>query len=104
MSDLASLPYARQWVDEGDMAAVAAVLQGDWLTTGPAVELFEHRFAETVRAREAVAVSSGNCRVALCFALPWSSPWRRGDYSCSDLRGDGERCRLLWGNSGLRRR
>ena len=35
------LPYGRQSVDEDDVAAVAAVLRSDWLTTGPAVDAFE---------------------------------------------------------------
>lgn len=53
------LPYARQWLTEQDIAAVAAVLRGDWLTTGPVVEQFEQEFARAVDAVEAVAVSSG---------------------------------------------
>ncbi len=53
------LPYTRQTVDEADIAAVAAVLQSDWLTTGPKVAEFERSFAAAVGAREAVAVSSG---------------------------------------------
>ena len=35
------LPYGRQSIDESDIEAVAQVLRGDWLTTGPAVEKFE---------------------------------------------------------------
>ena len=53
------LPYARHWLTEQDIAAVAAVLRGDWLTTGPVVEQFEQEFARAVDAVEAVAVSSG---------------------------------------------
>ena len=53
------LPYARQSVDATDLAAVAAVLQSDWLTTGPKVAEFERSFAAAVGAGEAVAVSSG---------------------------------------------
>jgi perosamine synthetase len=53
------LPYARQWLDEDDIAAVVEVLRSDWLTTGPKVAEFERTFAEFVGAREAVAVSSG---------------------------------------------
>jgi dTDP-4-amino-4,6-dideoxygalactose transaminase len=30
------IPYGRQLIDDDDVAAVAAVLNGDWLTTGPA--------------------------------------------------------------------
>ena len=53
------LPYARQTVDEDDIAAVARVLRSDYLTTGPAVESFEKAFARVVGSRFAVAVSSG---------------------------------------------
>ena len=53
------LPYGRQWVDEHDIAAVADVLQGDWLTQGPTVEAFEAALCEATGARYAIAVSSG---------------------------------------------
>jgi len=53
------LPYGHQVVDDADIAAVVQVLRGEWLTTGPAVAQFEERFAATVGARYAVAVSSG---------------------------------------------
>jgi len=63
------LPYARQWVEEDDIAAVARVLRGDWLTTGPTVAEFERRFADRVGARYAVALSSGTAALhAACFA------------------------------------
>ncbi len=53
------LPYSRQTVDEEDIASVVAVLRGEWLTTGPAVERFERAFAAATGVREAVAVSNG---------------------------------------------
>lgn len=53
------IPYGRQVVDEDDVAAVAAVLRGDWLTNGPSVRDFEAAVAERVGARFAVAYSSG---------------------------------------------
>ncbi|MCL6448925.1 MAG: UDP-4-amino-4,6-dideoxy-N-acetyl-beta-L-altrosamine transaminase [Armatimonadetes bacterium] len=63
------LPYARQWIDEDDVAAVSEVLRGDWLTTGPAVAAFEREFAARVGAAFAVAVSSGTAALhAACFA------------------------------------
>lgn len=54
-----SIPYGRQWVDDDDLAAVAAVLRSDWLTTGPKVADFEATVAAYTGAREGVAVSSG---------------------------------------------
>jgi perosamine synthetase len=59
------LPYGRHTLDDDDRAAVAEVLRGDWLTTGPKVAEFEAAFARAVGAREAVAVSSGTAALHL---------------------------------------
>lgn len=53
------LPYAHQSIDDEDIAAVAAALRSDWLTTGPRVPAFEGELAEFSGARHAVAFSSG---------------------------------------------
>lgn len=53
------IPYGRQTIDEDDIDAVVAVLRGDWLTQGPAIERFEAAVAEAVDARHAVAYSNG---------------------------------------------
>lgn len=53
------IPYGRQWIEDDDVASVAAVLRGDWLTQGPNVEAFERAFADKTGARYAVAVNSG---------------------------------------------
>lgn len=63
--DPAFLPYGRQLIDEADVAAVAEVLRGDFLTTGPAVEAFESALAERVGAPHAVACSSGTTALHL---------------------------------------
>ena len=63
------LPYGRQTVDEADIAAVAEVLRGDWLTTGPKVAELETAWADRVGAGHAVAVSSGTAALhAAAFA------------------------------------
>ncbi len=63
------LPYGRQWLDDGDIDAVAQALRSDWLTTGPRVAKFEEAFAAHVGARFAVAVSSGTAALhAAAFA------------------------------------
>ncbi|MFQ5533279.1 MAG: UDP-4-amino-4,6-dideoxy-N-acetyl-beta-L-altrosamine transaminase [Sphingomonadales bacterium] len=59
------LPYGRQVIDDDDIAAVTAVLKGDWLTTGPAVAAFEQALANRVGARYAVACSSGTAALHL---------------------------------------
>ena len=63
------IPYGRQWVDDEDIAAVAAVLRSDYLTTGPAVEAFEHGLEAVTGAARAVAVNSGTSALhAMYFA------------------------------------
>jgi perosamine synthetase len=63
------LSYARQSVDEEDIAAVVDVLRSDWLTTGPKVLAFEEAFAARVGAKYAVAVSNGTAALhAAVFA------------------------------------
>jgi UDP-4-amino-4,6-dideoxy-N-acetyl-beta-L-altrosamine transaminase len=64
------LPYARQSVDDDDVAAVVQVLRSDFLTAGPALEGFESALAEKVDAPDAVAVSNGTAALhAACFAM-----------------------------------
>ncbi|HEX9024265.1 MAG TPA: UDP-4-amino-4,6-dideoxy-N-acetyl-beta-L-altrosamine transaminase [Geobacteraceae bacterium] len=63
------MPYGRQCLDEDDIAAVAAVLRSDWLTTGPKVAEFEQALAGWVGAAAGVAVSSGTAALqAAMFA------------------------------------
>ena len=63
------IPYGRQWVDDDDIEAVVKVLQGDWLTQGPAVEQFEEMIAQRVGARYAVAFANGTAALhAACAA------------------------------------
>jgi perosamine synthetase len=65
-----TIPYARPTITDEDIAAVVAVLQSDWLTTGPAVERFEQALADYVGAPCAVAVANGTAALhAAMFAL-----------------------------------
>ncbi|MEX2129057.1 MAG: UDP-4-amino-4,6-dideoxy-N-acetyl-beta-L-altrosamine transaminase [Xanthobacteraceae bacterium] len=59
------LPYSRQTIDEDDIAAVAAALSADMLTTGPRVEEFEQAFAHATGAANAVACNSGTAALHL---------------------------------------
>jgi dTDP-4-amino-4,6-dideoxygalactose transaminase len=53
------IPYGRQNVDEDDIAAVVAVLRGDWLTQGPAVDAFEAALCDATGAKFVVAFANG---------------------------------------------
>ena len=63
---LAILPYGRQEIDDDDIDTVAAVLRGDWLTTGPTVERFEKALARNVGATYAIVCTS--CTAGLHMA------------------------------------
>ncbi len=54
------IPYGRQFIDAEDVQAVVSCLESGWLTTGPAVERFERKVADRVRAGYGVAFSSGS--------------------------------------------
>ncbi|GAA1952780.1 DegT/DnrJ/EryC1/StrS family aminotransferase [Amycolatopsis minnesotensis] len=62
------LPYGRQSVVDEDVEAVAAVLRGDWLTTGPAVARFESDLAGHTGGVPAVAVTSGTAALHAAYA------------------------------------
>lgn len=68
MTGTGFLPYGRHSVDEEDIAAVAAVLRGDWLTQGPAVAAFERALVERVGAVAAVACANGTAALQLAYA------------------------------------
>jgi UDP-4-amino-4,6-dideoxy-N-acetyl-beta-L-altrosamine transaminase len=61
------LPYGRQTIEDDDVAAVAAALRADFLTTGPTVEAFESAFATKVGAAHAIAVANGTATLHLAM-------------------------------------
>ena len=66
--------YSRQHIDEDDIAAVVAVLRGDWLTTGPAVEAFEAALCAATGARHAVAFANGTAALHGAAAVAGLGP------------------------------
>jgi UDP-4-amino-4,6-dideoxy-N-acetyl-beta-L-altrosamine transaminase len=76
------LPYGRQTISDGDIAAVETVLRSPFLTQGPAVPAFEQAFAAKVSASYGVAVNSATSALHIaCLALGlgpgdflWTSP------------------------------
>ncbi len=53
------LPYGKQCIDEDDIAAVAEVLRGDYLTTGPKIKEFEQSLCAATGAKHAVVCGNG---------------------------------------------
>ena len=63
------IPYARQSIDESDVAAVEAALRSDWLTQGPAVPAFEEALRRLCDAKHAVAVCNATSALHIaCLA------------------------------------
>ncbi len=62
------LPYGRQSINEDDLAAVAEVLRGDWLTTGPAVDRFERELEKFTGATRIVSCTSGTAALHIAYA------------------------------------
>jgi UDP-4-amino-4,6-dideoxy-N-acetyl-beta-L-altrosamine transaminase len=67
MAPLPFLPYGRQTIEDDDVAAVAAALRADFLTTGPTVEAFETAFKRKVGAEHAIAVANGTATLHLAM-------------------------------------
>ena len=53
------LPYARQSIDEEDIASVVEVLRSDFLTQGPAVPRFEDAVSRWCGTKHAIALANG---------------------------------------------
>ena len=98
------LSYGRQSIDDDDIAAVADVLRGDFLTTGPMAGKFEQAFARAVAAPFAVVCSSGTAALHLAaLALDIGNGDRRRG-AVDDVPGN-RQCRSPGGcRGGLRRR
>ena len=76
------IPYGKQDIDQADIDAVVNILRSDFLTQGPAVQLFESKLTEYCDAKYAVAVNSATSALHIaCLALGvgdkdivWTSP------------------------------
>jgi UDP-4-amino-4,6-dideoxy-N-acetyl-beta-L-altrosamine transaminase len=62
------LPYGRQSVSDDDVEAVVAVLRGDWLTTGPAVDAFEAAVSQATGGHPVVSCTSGTAALHIAYA------------------------------------
>jgi UDP-4-amino-4,6-dideoxy-N-acetyl-beta-L-altrosamine transaminase len=82
MSQLSTIPYGKQSIDDADIAAVVRVLKSDFITQGPAIASFERAMADYVGAKHAIAVSNATAALhlgALALGLKpgmrlWTSP------------------------------
>lgn len=61
-------------ISEEDIEAVLDCYRSGWLTMGPRIEAFEQRFATTVGAEHAMAVSSGSAAIHLALLAAGVGP------------------------------
>ncbi|MBS0622742.1 MAG: DegT/DnrJ/EryC1/StrS family aminotransferase [Verrucomicrobia bacterium] len=70
-------PYAQQWIDETDIAAVSAALQEPLITRGPKVEEWEVAIAKECQALYAVAFSSATAALHGAYWAAGVTPFDR---------------------------
>jgi len=63
------IPLFRPTLDQREIKAVTAVLRSGWIGSGPKVDQFETKFAQYVRAKYAVAVSSASSALQLALQV-----------------------------------
>lgn len=68
------LPYGRQSISSDDIEAVAAILRGDWLTTGPTVAAFEEAISAVTGGHRAVSCTSGTAALHMAYAAAGVGP------------------------------
>lgn len=61
------IPYGRHCIDSADIEVVTNVLKSDWLTCGGAVDRFENKLKEHVKADYAIACSNGTTALHLAM-------------------------------------
>lgn len=62
------LGYGHQYIDDSDIQAVVDVLKSDYLTQGPAVEIFEKEICRITGAKYCVAVSNATAGLHIAVA------------------------------------
>jgi UDP-4-amino-4,6-dideoxy-N-acetyl-beta-L-altrosamine transaminase len=66
------ISYGKQSIDQSDIDAVVEVLNGDWLTQGPAVDIFENDLKHYFGSKHACAVANGTAALHLSgLVLGW---------------------------------
>jgi dTDP-4-amino-4,6-dideoxygalactose transaminase len=68
------ITYGKQSIDQCDIDSVIEVLKGNWLTPGPAVEIFENNLMNYFGSNHACAVANGTAALHLTgLALGWQA-------------------------------
>jgi UDP-4-amino-4,6-dideoxy-N-acetyl-beta-L-altrosamine transaminase len=68
------LSYGRHQIEEDDIAAVGAILRGDWLSGGPAVANFEKQLGQRLGVRHAIACANGTAALHLAVTAAGLGP------------------------------
>ncbi len=66
------ISYGKQSIDQSDIDAVVDVLNGDWLSQGPAIETFEDDLKKYFGSKHVCAIANGTAALHLTgLALSW---------------------------------
>lgn len=68
MEEKETIPVANTYIGEEEARAAYDVVKSGWLSTGPKVKEFESAFAQTVGAKNAIAVNSGTAALHTVLA------------------------------------
>jgi dTDP-4-amino-4,6-dideoxygalactose transaminase len=71
------ISYGKQSIDDSDIEAVAAVLRGQSLTCGPAIESFEAVIRNISGSPHAIAISNGTSALRLLYDVAGIGPGKR---------------------------
>lgn len=64
------IPYGRQFIDDEDIKSVLSILNSEYLTQGPNIEVFENQLSNRVNVKYGVAVNSATSALHVaCMAL-----------------------------------
>ncbi len=68
------IPYGHQDISDDDISAVINVLRGEYLTQGPAIDLFESELGSFLSAKHTVAVSNGTAGLHIAYLAAGIGP------------------------------
>ncbi len=68
------LPFAKPYIDEATITAVADVLRSGWITNGPKVQEFEQKLSEYFGGRIVRCFNSGTCTMEIALRIAGIGP------------------------------
>ena len=61
------IPYGRQNIDASDIKTITRSIKGNYLTTGPKVNIFEKKISNYTKSKYSIVCNSGTSALLLAF-------------------------------------